>query len=251
MSLFFQAVMVGVIVWVGFLDKAFLHTFIYRPVCVGTLVGLVMGDLRTGLQVGVSIELMFLAVVFVGLAIPPDETLSAGIAAAFGCLAHSAEIGIATALPIAIVGQMFRQTRNSTIYEFTQRKVEQAAAKADTKGIILWTSIIPSIVEGVLFGVPAFVAVYFGAGYIQSFIDFVPEVIISGLAVGGGFIGSVGVALLLTTIKTKDAWPYFLVGFFFASYLGINMIGIAIVAVVVLAIVYYADKEKLKKAGGE
>lgn len=244
MELLFQAIMVGVIVWIGFLDKAFLHTFIYRPVCIGPLVGLVMGDLKTGLEVGVSIELMFLAVVWVGVAIPPDETLSAGIAAAFACLVGDASVGIATALPLAIIGQMFRQTRNSTIYEVTQRLVEKAAAKADYKGIILWTSIIPTFVEGLLFGVPAFVAVYFGGEYVQAFIDFVPEVVISGLAAGGGLIGAVGVALLLGTIKNKELWPYFLVGFFFASYLGVNTIGIGIVAVVAVMINFYADKQR-------
>lgn len=116
MSLFLQAALTSIIVWLGFLDKAFLHTFFYRPIVIAPLVGLVFGDLSTGLQVGVSVELMFLAVVFVGTAIPPDETISAGLAAA---------------LPISFIGQIFRQTRNSTIYEFTQRMVDKAAAEAN------------------------------------------------------------------------------------------------------------------------
>lgn len=244
MSLLVQAFLVSLIVWIGFLDKAFLHSFVYRPICIGPLVGLVMGDLKTGLEVGVSVELMFLAVVFVGVAIPPDEVLSSAIAAAFACLAGNTEIGIATALPIAVIGQIFRQTRNTTIYEFTQRKVEQAAAAANPKRIILWVSVVPSIVEYILFGLPAFVAVYFGAGYVQALIDFIPEKMISGIAAGGGLIGAVGVALLLSTIKSRTAWPYFLVGFFFASYLGVNMIGIAVVALVCVALCFYGDREK-------
>ena len=244
MSLLIQAILVSLIVWIGFLDKAFLHSFIYRPICIGPLVGLVMGDLSIGLQVGASVELMFLAVVFVGVAIPPDEVLSSAIATAFACLAGNTEIGIATALPIAVIGQIFRQTRNTTIYELTQRKVEQAAAEANPKGIILWTSIIPSFVEYVLFGLPAFIAVYFGASYVQAIIDFIPEKVISGIAAGGGLIGAVGVALLLSTIKSRQAWPYFLVGFFFASYLGVNMIGIAVGAGVCVALTYYAEKKE-------
>lgn len=134
MSLFAQALLVSLIVWLGFLDKAFIHSFIYRPVCIGPLVGLVMGNLKIGLEVGVAVELMFLAVVFVGVAIPPDEVLSSAIATAFACLAGNTEIGIATALPIAVIGQIFRQTRNTTIYEVTQRRVERAAANADPGG---------------------------------------------------------------------------------------------------------------------
>lgn len=244
MSLFAQALLVSLIVWLGFLDKAFIHSFIYRPVCIGPLVGLVMGNLKIGLEVGVAVELMFLAVVFVGVAIPPDEVLSSAIATAFACLAGNTEIGIATALPIAVIGQIFRQTRNTTIYEVTQRRVERAAANADPRGIILWTSIIPSFVEYALFGIPAFIAVYFGASYVQAIIDFIPEKMIAGIAAGGGLIGAVGVALLLSTIKSKRSWPYFLVGFFFASYLGVNMIGIAVVALVCVALNLYADQAK-------
>ncbi len=243
MSLFVQALLVSLIAWLGFLDKAFLHSFIYRPICIGPLVGLVMGNVSIGLEVGVAVELMFLAVVFVGVAIPPDEVLSTAIAAAFACLAGSTQLGIATALPVAVIGQIFRQTRNTTIYEVTQRKVESAAARGDAKGIILWTTVVPSFVEYVLFGLPTFVAVYFGADYVQNLIDFIPEKMIAGIAAGGGLIGAVGVALLLSTIKSRQAWPYFLVGFFFASYLGVNMIGVAVVAVVCVALKYYGDKE--------
>lgn len=244
MSLFLQAALTSIIVWMGFLDKAFLHTFFYRPIVIAPLVGLVFGDLNTGLQVGVSVELMFLAVVFVGTAIPPDETISAGLAAALACATGSVEVGIATALPISFVGQIFRQTRNSTIYEFTQRMVDKAAAEANKKKVILWTSIIPSIFEYLFFGLPTFIGVYFGASYVQAFIDMIPTWLIDGIAAGTGLLGAVGVALLLGSVKDKSSWPYFLVGFIFASYLGVNMIGIALIAIVCVALNFYADKRK-------
>ena len=34
MSLFLQAALTSIIVWFGFLDKAFLHTFFYRPIVI-------------------------------------------------------------------------------------------------------------------------------------------------------------------------------------------------------------------------
>ena len=245
MSLFLQSLLTSIIVWIGFLDKAFLHTFFYRPIVIGPMVGLVFGDLGTGLEVGAAVELMFLAVIFVGTAIPPDETVSAGLAAALACATGSVEVGIATALPISFVGQIFRQTRNSTIYEFTQRQVDKAAAEANPKKVVLWTSIIPSIFEYLFFGLPVFVGVYFGASYVQSFIDFIPSWLIDGIAAGTGLLGAVGVALLLGSVKDKSSWPYFIVGFIFASYLGVNMIGVALVAIVCVAMNYYGDKKKM------
>ena len=242
--MFIEALLTSIIVWLGFLDKAFLHTFLYRPIVIGPLVGLVFGDLTMGLQVGCAVELMFLAVIFVGTAIPPDEIIIAGLATALACATGSVEVGIATALPISFVGQIFRQTRNSTIYEITQRQVDKAAAEANPKKVILWTSIIPSVIEYICFGVPTFVGVYFGASYVQAFIDIIPPWLIDGIAAGGGLLGAVGVALLLGSVKDKSSWPYFLVGFLFASYLGINMIGIALIAIICVGLNFYADKKK-------
>lgn len=243
--MFIQALLVALIVAVAFNDRVFLHTFMYRPIVIGPLVGLVFGNLNIGLQVGVAVELMFLAVIWVGTAVPPDETLSAAFATSIACATGSPEIGIATALPISFVGQIFRQTKFSTLYEWTMRKVEKAASKADGKGVILWTTIIPAIIESLLFGIPTFIGVYYGAEAVQAFINFIPQWLISGLAAGAGLLGAVGVALLLGTVKDKSLWPYFLIGFVFASYLGVNMIGIAIIAVTCVAINYLADKNKV------
>lgn len=88
-----KAFLVSLVVWLGFLDKAFLSTFIYRPICLGPIVGLIFNNLPMGLEVGVTIELMFLAVVYVGTAVPPDEVISAGIATALACLSGQRRAG--------------------------------------------------------------------------------------------------------------------------------------------------------------
>lgn len=63
--------------------------------------------------------------------------------------------------------------------------------------------------------------------------------VLYGLVVGGGLIGAVGFALLLKSIKLKSLWPFFLLGFFFAADLNINMIGIGVLAVICVALYYY------------
>ena len=238
-----QAILVSLIVWIGFLDKAFLHTFIYRPICIGPLVGLIFNNIEIGLQVGVTVEMMFLGVVFVGTAVPPDEVVSTGIAAALACASGSAEIGIATALPISLIGLIGRYFRNTTIQEFTTRQVEKAAARADKRGIVLWTSVVPAICNYLLFGLPTLIAVYFGADVVQGFLNVIPAWLTDGVRAGGGMMGAIGVALLLGMIQIKSAWPYFLMGFIISAYLGINMIGMAAIAVVAVAIIYYAREK--------
>lgn len=238
-----KAFLVSLVVWLGFLDKAFLSTFIYRPICLGPIVGLIFNNLPMGLEVGVTIELMFLAVVYVGTAVPPDEVISAGIATALACLSGSAALGITTAIPISLLGLIGRQFRNATLQEFTTRQVEKAAKKADVRGIKIWTSLMPAIVNYILFGLPTFIAVYFGAEVVQNFLNVIPAWLTSGVRAGGGMLGAVGVALLLGTIKNKSSWPYFVLGFIIAAYLGINMIGMAAIALVCVALNYYVEKE--------
>ena len=89
MSLLVKAVLVALVTWLTFFDKYCTQFFTYRPIVIGPIIGLIMGDLKMGLMVGCTIELMFLGQVFVGTALPPEETFSTIIATAFACISGS------------------------------------------------------------------------------------------------------------------------------------------------------------------
>nr|WP_296264917.1 PTS sugar transporter subunit IIC [uncultured Merdimonas sp.] len=240
MSLFMQALLVGIFVTIAFIDSHTTQIHIFRPVVVGPVVGLIMGDVQTGFAVGVSVELMFLAVIFVGTAVPPNPTISTAIATGIAILAGGGtDIAVATALPVSFIGQVAETVQNSVLNVFFMHRVEKAAERLDRRGIVLNNLVFPMAVNAVLYGLPTFLAIYFGASYVQGIIDAIPDKIITGLSVGGNMIGAVGFALLLHSIKAKKFWPFCLLGFLMASYLGINMIGIALLAVICVAMYYY------------
>ena len=240
MSLFMQAFLVALFVTIAFIDSHTTQIHIFRPVVVGPVVGLIMGDVQTGFAVGITVELMFLAVIFVGTAVPPNPTISTAIATGIAILAGGGtDIAVATALPVSFIGQVAETVQNSVINVFFMHRVERAAEKLDTKGIVANNLIFPMAVNALLYGVPTFLAIYFGAAYVQGIIDAIPDKIITGLSVGGNMIGAVGFALLLNSIKAKKFWPFCMLGFFMASYLGINMVGIALLAVICVAMYYY------------
>ena len=248
MDLVVQAFLVASFVTVAFVDSHTLQTHIFRPVVVGPVVGLIMGDSATGFAVGVIVELMFLAVIFVGTAVPPDPTISTAIATGIAILGGGGtELAVATALPISFIGQMASTFQNSVINVFFMHRAEKAVHNLDKRGLVANNLIYPMLMNVLLYGVPTFLAIYFGADYVKAIIAAVPEKIITGLAVGGSMIGAVGFALLLNSIKSKQFWPFLLLGFFFASYLHINMIGIAILAAISVSMYYYlkiADSKK-------
>ncbi len=240
MNLFMQAFLVALFVTIAFIDSHTTQIHIFRPVVVGPVVGLIMGDVQTGFAVGITVELMFLAVIFVGTAVPPNPTISTAIATGIAILAGGGtDIAVATALPVSFIGQVAETVQNSVINVFFMHRVERAAEKLDTKGIVANNLIFPMAVHALLYGLPTFLAIYFGAAYVQGIIDAIPDKIITGLSVGGNMIGAVGFALLLNSIKAKKFWPFCMLGFFMASYLGINMVGIALLAVICVAMYYY------------
>ena len=240
MNLFMQAFLVALFVTIAFIDSHTTQIHIFRPVVVGPVVGLIMGDVQTGFAVGITVELMFLAVIFVGTAVPPNPTISTAIATGIAILAGGGtDIAVATALPVSFIGQVAETVQNSVINVFFMHRVERAAEKLDTKGIVANNLIFPMAVNALLYGLPTFLAIYFGAAYVQGIIDAIPDKIITGLSVGGNMIGAVGFALLLNSIKAKKFWPFCMLGLFMASYLGINMVGIALLAVICVAMYYY------------
>lgn len=230
MTQFQLSLWTALIVWAGFLDKAFLHTFFYRPICIGPLVGLLFGNLPMGLIAGVTIELMFLATVFVGTVTPPDEVTSAALATAFACISGNLWAGIAVAIPIGIAGQRLKQIRNNTAFEYTQKKLEEAAARASARGIVAWATLVPTLIEGLFFAVPSFLLLYFAAAPLQRAFDHLPYEVLLGIAVGSSLVGAVGIASFLGTIKDRSAWPYFIIGFVAMAYFGIGIIGVALIA---------------------
>ena len=236
MSLLVKAVLVALVTWLTFFDKYCTQFFTYRPIVIGPIIGLIMGDLKMGLMVGCTIELMFLGQVFVGTALPPEETFSTIIATAFACISGSTEVALATALPLAILGQMGMYFRNMVLCVWTQHRLEAAVERGSRTGITMNCLILPNVFNFVLFSVPVFLAIYLGAGPVQA--------IINALAVGGGMIGAVGLALLLKCINVKHIWYYFLIGFFFSSFLNINPIGITLIAVVCVAVAYYREMDR-------
>lgn len=250
MSFLARCILLSLFTWLTFIDKYCTQLYTYRPVVCGGIVGLIMGDFSIGLQVGCIIELMFLGQVFVGTALPPEETFSTILAAAFACISGSTEVALATAIPLAILGQFGMYLRNIVLCGWTGARLDKAVENMDRKGIKLNCLILPNIFNLILFAVPVFLAVYFGADVVQSIIDFIPTTIINGINAAGGMIGAVGLALLLASLNFKNLWAFFALGFFVASYLGINQIGCTVVAAIVVVLTYMID-EQIKVVKGE
>ena len=79
-----QSIILGLIGVFCILDSRLLGRLNFeRPLITCTLVGLALGDLKTGLAVGASMELISMGLVNIGGAVPPDMNMAAIITSAF------------------------------------------------------------------------------------------------------------------------------------------------------------------------
>lgn len=72
-----QAILIGLIAAWGSLDYAFGTLYTFRPIVLGPLVGLVLGDVKTGVEIGASLELLFMGAISVGAYILHQMLISA------------------------------------------------------------------------------------------------------------------------------------------------------------------------------
>src|ERR1700749_4358547 len=82
-------------------------TLLSRPLVLGPLVGLVLGDVTQGTIIGGTLELIFMGNIKVGAAIPPDVVTGGVLGTAFAIISHKGVgIALALAIPISILAEM-------------------------------------------------------------------------------------------------------------------------------------------------
>ena len=71
-----QIVTIALIGGIFCLDRIYAQTLISRPVVTGALLGLILGDFRTGLIIGAILELIWIDQAPIGTMVPPNDTVS-------------------------------------------------------------------------------------------------------------------------------------------------------------------------------
>ena len=94
-----QAFLIGLIVFVGKADYFVGTAMLGRPLVLGALVGLALGDVPTGVMIGFQLELVFMGMQAIGASIPPDMIVGSVLGTAFAITTGN---GIDTAVTIAM-----------------------------------------------------------------------------------------------------------------------------------------------------
>ncbi len=193
-----------------------IKNLLSRPLMVGALTGLLIGDIKTGLEIGAAVQLMFLGVFVVGASIPPSPVMATVLGVVFASKA-GASIGeaLALVLPVSILSQMLMMgmlTWNSFFYQMGIRSAEDG----DVKGVEFKNALLQSV-SILINSVPAFLGVYFGTGLVQNIVSSMPPWLTGAFGKLGGVLPILGFALLLYSMNPGSLVVLFIAGFVLGS----------------------------------
>ncbi|WP_055666003.1 PTS mannose/fructose/sorbose/N-acetylgalactosamine transporter subunit IIC [Desnuesiella massiliensis] len=233
-----KAALVGLLYWITMGRAQYYFSFAFRkPVVIGVFVGLIFGDVTTGLIYGATIQLMYMGGIEAGGNIPSDQALAACIAIPAAMINNlNPAAAVAIAVPFGVLGVLINNLRR-TINSFYNTKADSFVEKGEYDKLSTFSFLLPWLTNGVLYFTPVFIATLYGPSVVQAFIKVIPTWFMNGLASAGGMLPALGFALTLVVIGKRQYIPFFVLGFFFHAIAGFSMLTGAVIALCIALIV--------------
>lgn len=228
------AFMLAIVYWIfSYFDYQLGTLYGFRPIVVAPVVGLLLGDVQTGLQIGASLELLFMGSVSIGAYVPPDECAAAILCTAYVILTGiDPNVAVGLAVPIGTLllafGNLLALIQNWMVGFAPKLAREDNGSK---KIVALHWGV--GLVTAPFYIAAITAAVYFGTDAVELVVNVVPSFVLDGFAVAANILPVMGFAMLARMILTKALVPFYFLGFIFAAYLNMPVIGVAILAVII------------------
>lgn len=222
----------------------------HRPLIACSVMGLILGDVTTGVILGGTLELIALGWMNIGAAQSPDSALASVISTILVVVGkQDIQAGIAIALPVAAAGQVLTVIARTITVAF-QHAADKEAEKANfSKIIALHFSAL--FVQALRVAIPAtMVAAFVNAEMVTTMLDMIPDVVIGGLAVAGGFIVVVGYAMVLNMMSVKYLMPFFFLGFIVGGYLEFSLLSFGLLGLII-ALIYVQLNPNFNSTAGK
>ncbi|MGV8049804.1 MAG: PTS mannose/fructose/sorbose/N-acetylgalactosamine transporter subunit IIC [Anaerolineaceae bacterium] len=210
-----------------------------RPLIAGFVTGLIIGDVKSGLMIGGTLELMALGVYTYGGATIPDYTVGAILGTYFG-RGGNFETGIALAIPAALLLTQVDILNRFLNFIFVHR-ADKYAEEGNDKAFDRMMVSQSHLIWGLSRAIPVFLAVAFGQPLVEKLTAFfnANPWINQGISVAGGILPALGFAMLLKILPVQKYPAFLILGFVAFAYLKMPLVGIALLGVAVAMIYQY------------
>lgn len=225
------------------ITRYYSHSFMNRPITIVPVIGLVLGDLQTGLILGAELELLFMGITTIGGSLPSDVTLGGTLTAAFVIGAGvTMDAAMAMAVAIGVVSALWTLAVRIILTGGLIPFFERFAAEGKTRAFFqlgIWGNLLGVIPSVIL----VYVAVALGADAVSATVNSLPEWLTLGLGVGAGMMPAVGISMLANMLWSTKMSIYFIFGFAMTAYLGLSMVGMIFVAAFITLVVVYQQMD--------
>ena len=232
-----------------------------RPLVAGLVVGIILGDIKSGIIVGAAIQVIYIALVTPGATVSADVRAISYIGIPLAIVSikglgidpsttEATQLAAALGAAVGTLGTvLFYGT--ATVNLLWQHIGWKSIEKGNFKNLYFVNMVYPWISHIICSFIPTFIITISGEYMVQIIKNYLPMdgIAMKTLFTVGSLLPAVGIAILLKQVVTKptDLITFFF-GFTLAASMGVNLIGAAIVGGF-FAILYYNIKlVGLKKA---
>lgn len=231
-----KAIFVGIIAAFGILDSRILGDNMFgRPIIIGPLVGLVLGDIQTGIIVGGTLELIFIGAVQVGASSTGDVVTAAALGTSFAIMSNQGPaVALTLAVPVALLADRFGDLARIINTPLIHR-ADKYAELGDIKGIERMHKIgyLVFFANGFF---PTFIMLLLGSAFMNTLINAMPQWLLDGLLSGALLLPAIGFSLLMQMMLSKKLAAFYILGFVLAAYLKLDIIGVAVLGAIIALI---------------
>ncbi len=212
-----------------------------RPLVSGMVIGIILGDIPTGILMGAAVQTLYIGLVTPGLSMPADLNTAAYIGIPLAMVSGaSTEFALTLAVPLSALGVALVYVVQ-TVNVFWVRKMDQWVEEGNMKQVGN-VPLYASSSQAVARFVPIFIACYFGQDIITGIVNAMPQWLGNTFVLFGAMLPAVGFAMLLRMCLHRNIEIfYFLLGFVLVAALGLPIT----VALVVAGLLGYLDVKYL------
>lgn len=224
-----KSILVGLVYFAFRLDFLGGTTHLSRPLVLGTLVGIVLGEPVKGVLIGASLEIAYMGVVSIGMAALPDYVTGSILGTAFAINsgaspAEALALGIPIATALMAIDPIFT-TAELIIVHMLDKEAEKGNPRG-FRAVYFIGGIISSAIRCVLIAM----AFYFGSDLVVNLIASIPETVLTGMNIAIGIIPAVGFVMILRQTGNRKNIPLFFIGYFAVKLFGFSSVTVAVLA---------------------
>lgn len=212
-----------------------------RPLVVGLVTGLLMGDLNTGILMGAALEAVFLGNVNIGGVIAAEPVTATTLATTFAIISHvDTKAAIALAIPIGVLAAFVVMFMKNVLMNIFAPTLDKAARENNQKKIVMlhygtW------VFYYVIIALIAFIGVLAGSGPVDMLVKNIPQRLMNGLSAAGGLLPAVGFAMLMKLLWDNKLAVFYLLGFVLTAYLKLPAVAVAVLGIIICILIVQRD----------